>query len=677
MPNAVPYQQGLIGLYNDLSASKPGVYVSWDSATNFNSAFSVIFRGSQNTDYRFPLVVKNALPPVGLGAGTTYIYMIDSTNLKAYLKQGDNFLILGTFPLNNIDSAHKPSLVKVGNVSGSEVILLGYGQTVGINSNNVYGLTFNGSVFSNLTGFKYNVFGVSTSNYTVCDLAINNSQIYFSYANNVYAGSIGLSGTNLGVASTGNIINNAVNIKNVATFNNLKVAYTDVNNNISEYWYNGDPGLGNTSSQWVFNDSLSPGAGQNWSALIYNDFGIMIATDAYNNTVNLIGPQNITSTFNQYGTTDGVVYQVESTTSSTSRVLSVLNTIGGTGAGYLNFNTPTCVIEDPSLNIVVGDLNNRLTYINVALNFVAYLEAPSNEFIDQAGSIADYYFIKQSSSDFSSVLSLPPVNAEELLIKASILFEMNSLLRVPIYDEEPLFGYSRTSATLAYGDIATEPSPQVRITSSTNQGQRAPMYVISPYAGVFNTLDQSSSDPFDAPALANNYPNGLYYQFTSNGTLNFFDIKGTPVSVQEYDTLLVTYYVKLFTNRQMNNALYLALQAINAQPGLDKIPNVQACPFYYDQTLISGACFYLLRQLLVGLNQRERRLLIQDPDSGSFDAIANLRETAKMYSEEFNELLKKLPIARRPTMGTVTTPTFSGPGSRSHIFRSNFKLSAS
>ena len=127
----------------------------------------------------------------------------------------------------------------------------------------------------------------------------------------------------------------------------------------------------------------------------------------------------------------------------------------------------------------------------------------------------------------------------------------------------------------------------------------------------------------------------------------------------------------------MNNALYLALQAINAQPGLNKIANVQSCPFYYDQTLISGACFYLLRQLLVGLNQRERRLLIQDPESGSFDAIQNLRDTAKMYQDEFNELLKKLPIARRPTMGTITTPEGGALGSRAGLWRSLYKGGAS
>jgi len=676
MPSAVPYQQGLIGLYNDYQAKMPGVYVSWDSTTNFNSAFSIVFRGAQNTAYRFPLIYKNSLAPVALGAGNTYIYMIDASNLYAYKIQGDSFLILNTYPLSTIDAVKRPSTLKVGKISGSEVILLGYAQTAGISSNNAYGFTFNGTVFSSLNGINYSSFGVSTTYYSTYDLAVNNSKVYFSYGQNIYAASIGLSGTSLSISNAGTIIQPTNQVKNIAVFNNLKVAFSDSNNNITEYWYEGDPGAGNTTTQWIFNDTLAATT-QNWSALIYNDFGVIIATDSVGNTVNLITPQNVTNIYNQYGTNTGVSYELQSTTSSTSQQLSIVNKIGSTGAAYLNFNTPTCITEDPNLNIIVGDLNNRLTYINVSLDFVAYVEAPQNELIDNAGSIADYYFVKQSSADFSSVLSLPPVNAEELLVKASILFEMNSLLRVPVYDEEPIFGYNRQSATLAYGDIATEPAPQVRITSSTNQGKNSPMYVIGAYTGVTNTLDQSNSDPFDAPALSNNYPNGFYYQFTSNGTLYFYDINGNPVSLQEYDTLLVTYYVKLFTNRQMNNALYLALQAINAQPGLNKISSVQSCPFYYDQTLISGACFYLLRQLLVGLNQRERRLLVQDPESGSFDSIANIRDTAKMYQEEFNELLKKLPLARRPTMGTITTPEFSAPGSRARVFRELFKQGAS
>jgi hypothetical protein len=202
------------------------------------------------------------------------------------------------------------------------------------------------------------------------------------------------------------------------------------------------------------------------------------------------------------------------------------------------------------------------------------------------------------------------------------------------------------------------------------------MFVLNQYTGFYNSLDQSQSDPFDAPDLLNNYPNGLFYRFTNEGKIYFMNSNGDSASISEYDTVLVTYYVKLFTNNQINNALYLSLQMINAQPGLDKISSVGAVPYYYDAVLVVGATYYLLRQLLVGLNQRERRLLVMDPDS-TFDAVASLRESAKMYDEEFKEGLKKLPLAVRPTMGTITVPEYAFPGGRSRMFRQIWKGQAS
>jgi hypothetical protein len=48
-----------------------------------------------------------------------------------------------------------------------------------------------------------------------------------------------------------------------------------------------------------------------------------------------------------------------------------------------------------------------------------------------------------------------------------------------------------------------------------------------------------------------------------------------------------------------------------------------------------------------------------------------------MYKEEFNELLKKLPIAVRPVMGTITVPEYAMPGGRSRLFRMLWKGGAS
>jgi len=682
MPSAVPFQQGLIGEYNN-SAHYPGVYVSWDPDTNFPSTQSLIFKGQANTDYRFPLTVSNYTNsstqnlglPLALGSGTTYLYCLNQSGLIAYKKVGDTFVTQGFANNNSLGSASPVSL-KVSTIGTSEVIMVGFASFLTV-------FNFSNSTFTKNNSIHYaTLTGINTTNYLDFDFNFYKDNIYYSYGSYVYAGSISMSGNNalLGSGTTGVIIDStnglSNSIKKMASYDGSKVAIADSDNNISEWIYNGNLNLGNTSTQWALNYTLTP-SDQIWSALIYNHFGILVACDSYNDTVNVVASASYTVNTKTYGF-NGVGYSLESTASETSTIGQIVNTVGSTGVNYLQFDAPNCVAEDAYFNIVVGDANNRLTYIPAALDFVASVAAPLNEFIDNSGNPADTYYVKQTNFDFSSTLSIPPFTGDELLLKSSVLYELNALLRVPVYDEEPLYGYQRTSATLAYGDLVTDPAPQVRITCSTNGGQRSSMFVLSPYTGFYNSLDQSLSDPFDNPStLTNNYPNGLFYRFTNEGKFYFFDVNGSPVSIQEYDTLLVSYYVKMFTNAQINNALYLALQTINSKPGLNKIYSVATVPFYYDATLVVGATYYLLRQLLVGLNQRERRLLVMDPESGSFDAVSNLKETVKMYQEEFNELLKTLPIAVRPIMGTVTVPEYAFPGGRSRMFRQLWKGGAS
>lgn len=685
MPSAVPFQQGLIGLYNN-SQNNPGVYVSWDADTNFNSTQSVIFKGMDNTGYRFPLIVntynnngtQTLGEPLSLGSGTTYIYCLNENGLIAYQKNGDVFTTVGFASNLFLNAAFSPEIIKVGSIGTSEIIAVGF-------STFFAAITFNGSSFVKSNGLYYeNLCGISTSSYEQYDFCFNNNKIYFSYQGEVLAGNVSLDNQKnfvLGAGSTGVIINSsngfANNTNNIDCYDGTKIAVSDTENNIYEFIYEGNVNAGNTTNEWVLNFSLEPTENQIWNALMYNHFGIIVACDSYNNTINVVTSANVTINTDTYGTLDGFSYQIVSTSSETSTQGKVVNSVGGIGYNYLQFNTPQCITEDPYYNIIIGDLNNRLTYMPTSLDFVAGVQAPLTEYIDPNGNPADIYYIKQATDDFSSIKSLPPMSGDELLIKSSVLYELNALLRVPVYDEEPLFGYNRTSAKIAYGDIVTDPAPEVRITCSTNGGQRSPMYTLSPYNGFYNSLDQSNSDPFDAPNLSNNYPNGLFYRFTNEGKFYFFDINGNPVSLQEYDTILVSYYVKMFTNNQINNALYLALQSINAQPGVNKISQVASAPFYYDAALVSGATFYLLRQLLVGLNQRERRLLVMDPEQGSYDAVASLRDTMKTYQEEFKDYLEKLPLAVRPVMGTISVPEYAFPGGRSRLFRSLWKGGAS
>lgn len=691
MPSAVPYQQGLIGHYHN--ATSPGIYVSWDTDPSFNSCYSVVFKGPLYTDYRFPLITNSYLSgstrtklgrPIALGSGATYVFCATDSEFVVYQRQGDVFNTdyVVSIQSSTLNTTYLPDSIEVTNVNGQELIFIGYGVT---NLIKVY--TYDGSNLNYFTQITYsNITGVSSNAFNGSKFAVDDNNVYATYSGSVYACNyvgVGTASFTLSTATSGIIISSANGITTgntlslITNYCSRKIAVSDNENNIYEFKYRGNIDAGNSTAQWAHAYTLEANDDQVWSDLIYSNFGIIVAADSANDTLNVITASNVTTNLTTYGTNDGYSYQVESIDSTEAISGSIVNTVGSNGFAYLQFDNPVAITEDSKNNIIIADYNNRLTYMPTSLDFVASVNAPLNELIDDAGNPADIYYIKQSSCDFSRTISLIPLNAEELLVKSSVLYELNALLKVAVYDEEPLYGFDRKSATLAYGDIVTDPLPQVRITSSTNQGQRSPMYVISQFGGVSDTLDQSTDDPFNAPVATVNYTNGLFYRFTSNGVLYFVDSYGEPVSIKEYDTILVTYYVKLFTNRQINNALYLALQSINAQPGVNKISTVANAPFWYDAALVTGASYYLIRQLLVGLNQRERRLLVMDPESGAFDAVASLRETAKMYQDEFTELLKKIPLAKRPVMGTITVPEMALPGGRSRMYRQLWKGSAS
>jgi hypothetical protein len=668
MPSAVPFQQGLIGQYNN--ASSPGVYVAWDANTSFNSVYSLIFKGNQNTNYRFPLITNtynsNSLGiPKSLAKGSSYIYALNSTTLIVYQIIADTFSYIGSAAL----VADKIAVVTVANVD--------YIFAPVTNTKTITVYTFSNSTL-NTVGTVTNFNSYSWNPY---DFVVSSDYMYFATGNTIYQLPYTITTGSITPGAINTIApqypNNAAGTKNLAVYGLNKIATIDINNVVYEFINNGPLGVGNTSGyQWDLNFALYP-TSENYQYLIYNHSGLLIACDGAGDQIVLIAGQNVTTQTKNYGSFDGFTYQVVSTTNTSTFQGNILNTLGSEGTGYQQFNNPISIVEDQNFNLIVGDNNQRLTYIPVQLDFIALVEAPLTEYVDSQGGPETVYYIKQSTQNFTSVFSIAPITGDELLIKSSVLYELNALLRVPVYDEEPIYGYLRQTATLAYGDIVTDPAPQVRITCATNNGQTSSMFVLSPYVGFNNSLDQAESDPFSAPTYNPNYPNGLYYRFTNEGKLYFFNNYGNPVSIQEYDTILVTYYVKLFTNAQINNALYLALQAINAQPGLNKISSVVSVPFYYDQTLVAGATYYLLRQLAVGLNSRERRLLVQDPDQGSFDAVANIKDTAKMYQEEFGELLKKLPLAVRPIMGTISVPEYALPGGRSRLFRSLWKGGAS
>jgi hypothetical protein len=300
---------------------------------------------------------------------------------------------------------------------------------------------------------------------------------------------------------------------------------------------------------------------------------------------------------------------------------------------------------------------------------------PINEYVDTAGTPTSYYKIQEiSSADNTTVLATSqPIAGDELLVKSSLRFELEHLLNVPIYDEEVLFDRGRTKATVAYPFWNYFPRPQVRITSYSDEGDRDALEILSEYSPVYTTIN-ATYDPIEYNRDGNtvaltdgkNYPYGLLVKYDYYGNIYFVDTSGNPVAIKSYDTVFCTYNVKAFTSQHMNSCMYMALQAVNSQPGSAKYCSLSSMPFYYDPAIIYGACYYLLRSMLVSLTQRQRKLLFEDPDASMF---ANIKEAAGMYKEEFDKLLEKLPISSYPGIRGIVVPEFNMPGGRSRFFR--------
>ena len=298
---------------------------------------------------------------------------------------------------------------------------------------------------------------------------------------------------------------------------------------------------------------------------------------------------------------------------------------------------------------------------------------PVNQIIDASGKPSNYYIVQEQDGNGTPLATSGPISGDELLTKSSLRYELLDLLNIPIYDEEVLFHKNRTQASVAFPYWNYLPRPEIRITGYSNEGDRDSLITLSESTPIYRTIN-ATYDPIEYSrdgnivqyTDGNNYPDGLMYKADYLGNIYFVTATGNPVEIHSYDTVFATYNVKAFTNDQMNSALYMALQTINSQPGANKYTTVAGAPYYYEPALIYGAVYYLLRSLLVNLTQRQKRLLLDDPDKS---VISDLRETSKMYHDDFMELVKKLPIARYPGVRGIVVPEFNMPGGRSRFFR--------
>lgn len=322
----------------------------------------------------------------------------------------------------------------------------------------------------------------------------------------------------------------------------------------------------------------------------------------------------------------------------------------------------------------------RSSHFDGTYTLVDTVAWPINEYVDPGGSPTSYYKIEEIDGNNGIASTSQPILGDELLIKSSIRYELEHLLNIPIYDEEIIFRNGRKQGTVAFPFWNYSPRPQVRITSYSQDGDREAMQELSETTPIYKTINADynpityNNDGTVTPLTdGNNYPDGLLMKYDYMGNIFFINTSGAPVSIHPYDTVLVSYNVKMITSQHMNSAMYMALQSINAQPGSSKYTTITSAPFYYEPAIVYGAAYHILRALLVSLTSRQRRLLIDDPDKESI--VTNLKSAADMYKEEFKELVEKLPIARFPTMRGIVVPEFNMPGGRSRFFRYIWNIS--
>lgn len=304
------------------------------------------------------------------------------------------------------------------------------------------------------------------------------------------------------------------------------------------------------------------------------------------------------------------------------------------------------------------------THLDGNYSLIGTVDFPQDEFIDNKGNPSTYYKVQEVDSSNAIVATTQPFSGDEYLLISSILYEVRQFTRKMVYREMGVFdGFDRTWCRFAYNNWNYWPRPQIHISGAANDGDRSPVIVLSENTPVSTTINGSD-----------NYPDGLRYRLDYQGRVHFFrDSDGSPYPLHEYDTVYATYPVKMFTNYEINAATVYALQAISAQPGAPKISSVGQMPFWWEQAVVQGAAFWLYRQLLANLNDREWRLLVQDPDRDAYDAIKDIRETMKSYEEWWKDSLKSLPISTYPKIRTIVTQTHMLPGGRSRFFRQLWK----
>jgi len=361
---------------------------------------------------------------------------------------------------------------------------------------------------------------------------------------------------------------------------------------------------------------------------------------------------------------------------------------------YLSWDRLTS--NDFGLNIspVIGENTTqrmyvvlRSTMINGNYIEIGRVQVPTSEFIDESGIPGYYYIIQLVQLDLNTniqtiIANSSPIKGDELLIFSSLAYEVSRFLDIPVRDEEILFNSDRTQGYVSHNNIVYSPKPEVRISGNSSSGTAESYPIIDDALGIpySNLVIEDPTSNYVVTTPTGTFPiTTLFYQIQQNGRIFFQGLyNGSlyPVSIPIYDTVLVTYRVRLFSNTEMNDALFQALQYINARPGSPKYNDLSSTPYYYEPAIITIATYYLLRRLLMRLTTREVRLLIGDLGDTSGNNYSAGMDLVKTMMDEYNKDMDKLAQnaawAYYPNTQSVTTDTYQLPGSRSAMFRSMF-----
>lgn len=315
----------------------------------------------------------------------------------------------------------------------------------------------------------------------------------------------------------------------------------------------------------------------------------------------------------------------------------------------------------------------RSDYIQGTYTGVATVAYPINEFVDENGGLESYYIVEERNGSDTVIATHQPMWGDELMLRASLAYELDWLLRVPVYRERLVFvDDERTEAYVAaWGPMNYWPRPRLYLSAAQTDGDREPFLVV-PQRGM-------SSITNVAGVTAANYASFEWYN-DYNNHIHFVDTAGTPIQVEQYDDVFMDYTFQAITPREMNDAIYLAACEIVAQPGIDKgyiagPRDIGTLPRRWDAALIDGAAYRILRRVALSLNQQERKIVFRDWQVEGDDPAKRMLEMAKEYADRFKDEKEAIRIEQYPDTQMVVGQEYQLPGARNRFFRMSFASS--